>query len=392
CALEIQNEKYDQILFTSQQLQDWRDRQWAADLFRFKLRSTTLLFVGYGSDEPQVLHTIQKVFEETKDDFDNNNVGSENDTIFKEYSNIPIISSYEKDPSFVHKYIARSYCESIKNIKNSSWKDLILTESTDENLSADSLMRKIYNEVLVKLVSEALDYSSKETNATFTAYVPIAKYLLKNIRKSFKDNKSDGEKKKFKDLIFNIDDNLKIPYPEIIKFFSYVKGDAKKYFSVRNNKEAYSELIFLLYILFELENGDMELKDNFVKVFNKIIYFSFDKSNVYEEDKSNKDFILFLLGNVSIVEDSERIRKKIENDNLENKHKEISIHNGYILTWKSIFQDYDDLTIEGIKNRIKDCIQRPRKYVAKERKSINKRFKNYKLSSERSSTNDVSNT
>ncbi|WP_200856339.1 SIR2 family NAD-dependent protein deacylase, partial [Klebsiella pneumoniae] len=51
--------RYESILLTERQLQKWRNRQWAADVFRDRLRSKSLMFVGFGSDEPQVHHTLQ---------------------------------------------------------------------------------------------------------------------------------------------------------------------------------------------------------------------------------------------------------------------------------------------------------------------------------------------
>lgn len=56
--------KKSEILLTEKQLQDWRERQWAKDLFKDRLRSSTILFSGFGSDEPQVRHTVLQVIEE----------------------------------------------------------------------------------------------------------------------------------------------------------------------------------------------------------------------------------------------------------------------------------------------------------------------------------------
>lgn len=52
------------ILLTEVQLQDFRKRVWARDLFRDRLRSKSLLFCGFGSPEPQVRHTVIQVLEE----------------------------------------------------------------------------------------------------------------------------------------------------------------------------------------------------------------------------------------------------------------------------------------------------------------------------------------
>lgn len=52
------------IILTETQLQDWRQRQWAKDLMRDRLRSRRLVFSGFGSAEPQVLHTLHQICEE----------------------------------------------------------------------------------------------------------------------------------------------------------------------------------------------------------------------------------------------------------------------------------------------------------------------------------------
>ena len=43
------------------QLQNWRERKWARDLFNDCLRSRTLVFSGFGSEEPQVRHTALQI-------------------------------------------------------------------------------------------------------------------------------------------------------------------------------------------------------------------------------------------------------------------------------------------------------------------------------------------
>lgn len=58
------NDYCKDILLTEKDLQDWRKRSWARDLFRDRLRSRTLVFSGFGSDEPQVRHTALQVCEE----------------------------------------------------------------------------------------------------------------------------------------------------------------------------------------------------------------------------------------------------------------------------------------------------------------------------------------
>lgn len=61
CELEKAAES---IILTERQLQDFRGRQWARDLLRVTARSRVLLFTGFGSEEPQVRHTMLLLVEE----------------------------------------------------------------------------------------------------------------------------------------------------------------------------------------------------------------------------------------------------------------------------------------------------------------------------------------
>ena len=403
CAFELINEDnnfYEKILLTSQQLQDWRERQWAADLFRYKLRSTTLLFIGYGSDEPQVLHTMQKVFEESKNDFtdnegieadrnDKNNEsyeGKNKKNIFREYSNIPIISVFEEEPSFVHKYIARSFCESVN--KNAEWGKLILNyknmlkNSDKKELPADILMEKIYLKVFKKLLIEALEYSSHEANASFTAFIPRAQYILKEI-----ERKIDDEELKQLPFISEEKESSNYPLPFIIKLFSSANGKKDVYFSIRYNKEGYAELLFILYVVSGGDWNKVKFYKNKIEIDGKCLYFSFngknigsikssksDEKNKKEKDKESEEcgnMVVFLLGNYSIhnISSFSRIINKRDNKIKRNKV--------FFITWRDVFsdvKDYENISFKEIEKKLKKAISMPRKYAARERKSIRKRL------------------
>lgn len=63
-SLAEQNRRIQSVILTGIQLQDWRDRHWVRDLFRNHLRTSRVAFSGFGSDEPQVVHTLHQVLEE----------------------------------------------------------------------------------------------------------------------------------------------------------------------------------------------------------------------------------------------------------------------------------------------------------------------------------------
>ena len=52
------------IIITERQLQDFGQRSWARDLLKDRARSRTILFSGFGSDDPQVRHTVLQLLDE----------------------------------------------------------------------------------------------------------------------------------------------------------------------------------------------------------------------------------------------------------------------------------------------------------------------------------------
>ncbi len=55
--------KKSNIILTERQLQNWRENKWARDLFRVRCRTRSILFSGFGSQEPQIRHTVLQVKE-----------------------------------------------------------------------------------------------------------------------------------------------------------------------------------------------------------------------------------------------------------------------------------------------------------------------------------------
>jgi len=59
----------ERIILTERQLQTFRHENWAKELFQDRARSRTLLFSGFGNEEPQIRHTALALMEEfSKDD------------------------------------------------------------------------------------------------------------------------------------------------------------------------------------------------------------------------------------------------------------------------------------------------------------------------------------
>lgn len=92
----LDDERELPVVTTERQLQDFGKRQWARDLLRDRARSRVLLFSGFGSDEPQVRHTVLQLMEEFSQDD-----GCTEHKLF--------VVAYEQSLSFNQRQILRAF-------------------------------------------------------------------------------------------------------------------------------------------------------------------------------------------------------------------------------------------------------------------------------------------
>lgn len=191
CATQA-NDIPDTILLTERQLQDWRERQWAKDLFRERLRSRSLVFSGFGSYEPQVRHTVLQVVEE----FGQVKDTESEDEYCWDRPNAPFIAVYEPHFQFnqmqiLHAYAEahcapREYNELYQNVfcgKDASFFDPIKSELTE--LSADLFWERVYQAAFWKLLkrscqidSPAYAFLSALTTAAEALFYKMLKWLV----------------------------------------------------------------------------------------------------------------------------------------------------------------------------------------------------------------------
>ncbi|WP_175891572.1 SIR2 family protein [Burkholderia cepacia] len=171
------------ILLTASQLQDWRARRWAADFFRTKIRTSSLVTIGFGSDEPQVVHTLQQVLEEFS------GITSENpsaDRSVFDASNAPIVTTYDYQPSFPQLQLVNGFAAwwAGNAVKGS---DLVIgpyqrvlksapsaSGVEPQQLRADVLWAEIFHAVFGQLLAKHVRDSAVSGNAAFTSAVPYA--------------------------------------------------------------------------------------------------------------------------------------------------------------------------------------------------------------------------
>ena len=101
CARQLGNDPKhaDSILLTERQLQHMDDRCWARDLIKDRARSRSLVFSGFGSEEPQVRFTVLRLLEEF----------SRSDFYARDPKNAIWMHVFDSTPSFAQNQIMYGY-------------------------------------------------------------------------------------------------------------------------------------------------------------------------------------------------------------------------------------------------------------------------------------------
>ncbi len=195
CAAALSRSKngnyHSKILLTITQLQSWRDRRWAKDTFRVALRSNTVLFSGFGSDEPQVIHTVHQILDEYSSFSTGESLGTNGrkSALNQLPPNAPVIQSFEPEPSFSQRQIAHNYTQSFGGRFNTDFAEgLILTLSKltgeNEKLDANAFWRWVYQEVQFRLIEKILEEAARGELAV--SALANARHLFNDIRNDWK--------------------------------------------------------------------------------------------------------------------------------------------------------------------------------------------------------------
>lgn len=293
--------RYESILLTERQLQKWRNRQWAADVFRDRLRSKSLMFVGFGSDEPQVHHTLQTVLDEYTDELERN------DQDVLETHSAPIVAIYAAYPTFHQQQIVNTYALHHMKDPQDGDKLIIRHPNKEQNLTADELWGMIYERVARALIIEALKTSIQSMNASFTSVLPFSEVILHQVistlEGTFKDDSDyctatptwlDSTSG-----VISASSADQGSYSALAASLSKLNGrQAKEYDPINENKALMSELVTLLFLFEgllspiseqELEGGiALSLKHSEAKFTgDKLLYLNADPSFVSSGDEVN---------------------------------------------------------------------------------------------------------
>ncbi|MBK5047276.1 SIR2 family protein [Burkholderia sp. R-70006] len=191
CAAQLKREPGHavDILLTASQLQDWRARRWAADFFRTKVRTACIVTVGFGSDEPQVVHTLQQVLEEFSGIRPKGRPALAA-SVF-DAANAPVVTTYEHYPSFPQLQLVNGFsawwsgaaangAELVIGPYQRAVKPLDAESEAARppGLTADELWADVFQAVFTRLLVRQLRDAAVTSNAAFTSVVPYANQHL----------------------------------------------------------------------------------------------------------------------------------------------------------------------------------------------------------------------
>jgi hypothetical protein len=158
------------IIVTERQLQDFKQRSWARDLLKDRARSRTLVFSGFGSDEPQVRRAVLQLMDEF----------SEDGTACGDEHNL-FVTAFEATLSFCQEQILRSFCESQgEQDKNAGVSQRALTgkdhgyfDVVPEELPADHFWCALLEAAIQRLIK------TRHLTAGFATYDWLAQHSSK---------------------------------------------------------------------------------------------------------------------------------------------------------------------------------------------------------------------
>ncbi len=380
--------KCESILLTERQLQKWRNRQWAADIFRDRLRSRSLLFIGFGSDEPQIHHTLQAVLDEYTDELENNK------SLVLKTPAAPVVAIYDPQPSFHQQQIVKTYALHHQQSASKGDELIIRHPVPGKTLSADELWKLIYERVIRFTLIESLKTSLKSMNASFTSVVPFSEVILHQVISSLENS-------------FNHDIEYSTAAPDWLAPLPSIAGSSTKndepfatlagrltelngqprqqYAPVNENKALMSEFTALLFLLRDVlsHHIDSDSGNGLSLAFkastgnsagDKLLYLNADPTVVSPGDEvsvsSGNNHLTLALGQAGA-----HIRPSLRR--IANKNKtRVSMTPKTIVTlgWQHVFhQKPYDGNKDTVASTLMDAVESPTNYFYANQPSIKRR-------------------
>lgn len=153
----------EEILLTEAQLQGWAGKAWARDLLQDRVRSRTLLFIGFAGQDPIVRHHALSVIRELTGDH---------------HGNAPWVAAYDPELSFYQHQILRApfgdTAESLRLAYNHAFLggDAAALDPTKRGLEADLFLETLATTAVCRKVARDV----------FGPDGPLAQYLQGGLR------------------------------------------------------------------------------------------------------------------------------------------------------------------------------------------------------------------
>lgn len=397
CATKLldgsDQKRFENILLTERQLQQWRNRQWAADIFKDRLRSRSLFFNGFGSDEPQIHHTLQTVLDEYGDSSNKTPTGCALDK-----PTAPIVAIYDPHPSFHQQQIVKTFAQ-MHGFHAQGGDKLILRHPTPgKTLPADTLWQAIFERVYRQLIVNALQESAFTQTASFTAIVPFASTLLSEMLSLFDEvtkeddsgaadfrtaapaclhpiTRSHGEPKETSQIYAQLSRCL-----AVLKDPNTSVCDTNSYIPINENRALMSELMLLIYLLsqhlgnslrccakrglgFEIVYENEQDKKSLFVSANP----SFPLSSVQTDAAGGATDLIILLGQAGSFIQPQMYRMSFVSEGT------IKPSTAMTLGWRHIFYDGKLNSIDAVRERLRDIARTPSNYYYQNQPSLNRR-------------------
>lgn len=397
CAQKLNDapdsQQFKHILLTERQLQQWRNRQWAADIFKDRLRSRSLFFNGFGSDEPQIHHTLQTVLDEYGDSLNKTPTGCVLDK-----PTAPIVAIYDPHPSFHQQQIVKTFAQMHGFHAQCGDKLILRNPEPGGNLPSDTLWQAIFERVYRQLILTALEESVLAQTASFTAIVPFASTLLSEMLSLFDEatKEDDSGTAAFRTaapawlhpIICSHGEPKEISqiYAQLSRCLAVLKdpntsvGDTNSYIPINENRALMSELMLLIYLLFQhLGNGltccakrglgfeivyenEQDKKSLFVSANS-----SFPLSSVQTDAAGGATDLIILLGQAGSFMQPQMYRMSFVSEGT------IKPSTAMTLGWRHIFYDGKLNSIDDVRERLRDVARTPSNYYYQNQPSLNRR-------------------
>lgn len=352
----------DSILLTEYQLQDWRERYWARDLFRDRLRSRTILFSGFGSDEPQVRHTALQVMEEFQRSEHSADVVKDWWTL----PNAPFIATYESRISFNQLQIMYTFAKAhggsldFDDVHGNVFTgvDADFFGCAEQKLPANIFWKRVYQMAFWRLLKGYCSRNSRAHNYLYAIIPPTEALFQKMLEWMVPEDKPFGS---FPELL---DIDLGNGYTPLSLWVWCIRYREKLtqagWYAPLKERPVLIPLLFLiLYLTVEgddnghsweklkakisIENGFFRIKIS-SEGFN--IFVAHQEKAFQDQEKVelpqdfNRTALIQIIINNSSMEMSKRKRIKIyKTNNLENNGaNEIRVISVYQIPFRELFQ------------------------------------------------------